>query len=158
MGKTDQKSRDRRLLAVRYTYNQMLDGATFSILINNLMDDEYDLGFKYSKSGAEKVVLAARNILREDFENDLPHLKEKILAQYYDIYTEAKNSSQYQSALKALENISKLTGLNEPEKKDVVIRSIDINFGFEEMEPIGFKTEEPEEIVEEEEKIEEIIL
>lgn len=142
MRKTKNKSSDRRLLAVRYTYNAMLEGATFSILLNNLMEDEYDLGYKYSKGGGEKVIAAARQILKEDFEKDLPHIREKIIAQYYDIFTVAKESSQYQSAIKALENITKIVGLNAPEQKEITLNNVMIEFGFEEPNPIGFKTEE----------------
>lgn len=141
MPKND-RSKDRKLLAAKHTYNAMLEGATFSILLNNLMEDEYGIGYNYSRGGAEKVIAAARKILRDDFEKDLPHIKEKMIAQYYDIYTEAKNSSQFQSAIKALENVAKMIGLNAPEQKEITLNNVVIDFAFEEPNPVGFKTEE----------------
>lgn len=141
MPKND-KSKDRKLIGAYHTQNAMLNGANHSVLLSNLMEDVYGIGYNYSKSGAEKVIAYARKILKEDFQYELPHLKEKIMAQYYDVYTDAKESGQYQSAIKALENITKLVGLNEPDRKEITLNNVVIDFAFEEPNPIGFKTEE----------------
>ena len=130
----DVKSKERLIAAVRHTYNAMLDGGTFTLLVNNLVDDVYELGFNYSKPGAVKVIKKAREILIEDFKRDLPEIKERLLAQYYDLYTESKQVGQYQASIKCLENIAKLVGANAPEEKKVTLENLTIDFGFNEDE------------------------
>lgn len=128
----DKKSVDRKREAVKRVINDMLNGATNSVLTEKLMNDDYELDFKYTKNGAQHITKEARRILRKDFETERAELRERIFAMYMDVYTEAKEIGQHQSALKALENICKLTGVNEPDKQEVTLNDVVIDFKFDE--------------------------
>lgn len=132
MIKKDRQSKDRKRAAIRHTINAVLDGATYSVLANNLEEDVYNLNYNYSPMGARKIIREARAIVKEDFKKELPELRERLLSMLLDVYTESKGSGQYQSSLKALEQICKLTGINEPDKQEVTFKDITIDFGFNE--------------------------
>lgn len=128
----DKKSVDRKREAVRRVINDMLNGATNSVLTDKLMNDDYNLGFNYTKNGAQHITKEARRILRKDFEEERAELRERLFNMFLDVYTEAKEIGQHQSALKALEDICKLTGVNEPDKQEVTLNDIIIDFKFDE--------------------------
>lgn len=127
------KNQVRKEMAIRHTVNAILDGATYSILIANLMEDEYGLDYKYTRGHSERIIKQARELIRKDTEEQIPHLKEDMIARFLDIYTDAKTVGDRMNALKALEHINKLCGLYQDKLKvDADIKQeVIIDFGYD---------------------------
>lgn len=152
MGKTKKKGDTmcQKNIAINYILNDFLMGAVNSVILQKLAFDEYGIGRKYPQKRGEELIREAREIMRADFQAERDDIREKLYNQLYDVYTSCREQNNHASALQALKQISALTGADEPEKKDVMIKSIDINFGFEEMAPIGFNTNEEDDEEDEE--------
>lgn len=119
-----------RAETVNKVYNDICEGATYSNIMQKLMNDGYGVNFKYTKLSAEKVILAARRIIRQDFEEDRKELKARLYVAIQDVFNECREWGDRGNALKALEQIARLVGLNEPDKIDMKVQQVDINFGL----------------------------
>lgn len=117
---------------VNHLYNDMCDGCTYSNMMNKLMNDYYNVGHKYSESRADTLISEARRLIRKDFEEDRQEIKARLYIAIQDVFNECREANDRSNALKALDQISKLLGLNEPDKIDMKIQNIDINFGLDE--------------------------
>lgn len=116
---------------VNHIYNDICNGATYTNCLNKLMNDDYEVGHKYSESRADKLIQMARKLIRQDFEEDRKEIKARLYVAIQDVFNECREANDRSNALKALEQISKLLGLNEPDKIDMRLQNIDIDFGFE---------------------------
>lgn len=127
------KNQVRKEMAIRHTVNAILAGATYSILVANLMEDEYGLDYKYTRGHSERIIKQARELIRKDTEEQLPHLKEDMLARMLDVYTEARDMGDRMNALKALDQINKMFGMyQEKLKVDADIKQeVIIDFGYD---------------------------
>lgn len=116
-------------------YNDILNGATYSVLINKIVNAEYEgcNGFKYTKKSAESIVGRVKQTIREDYKQDREELKERLSTMLFDVYTEAREMGDRQAALKAVEQIAKMTGVNEAQKMEVS-QKVTIDFGFDDKE------------------------
>lgn len=115
---------------VNHIYNDICNGATYTNCLNKLMNDDYEVGHKYSESRADKLIQMARKLIRQDFEEDRKEIKARLYVAIQDVFNECRESNDRSNALKALDQISKLLGLNEPDKIDMRLQNVDINFGF----------------------------
>lgn len=132
--KLKDKNTTRREEVYKHVYNDICNGALYSNLIDRLMEDYYNIGFKYSRHTAVDIISNVRRMLRKDFEEVKTQLREQLLAQLYDVYNEARAKEDRQSALAALKQIAKLTGADEAERFKVecdIFGNIDIAFGFD---------------------------
>lgn len=131
--KGENKDKGRHHLAVRNVINDILNGATYSVLKAKLMEDEYGLGYKYSKGQVDRIVREARDVIKKDTEEQLPYLKEDMLARMLDVYTEARDMGDRMNALKALDQINKMFGMyQEKLKVDADIKQeVIIDFGYD---------------------------
>lgn len=125
------RQRDIKREAIKCILNDFLQGATNSVIVEKLTNDDYNIGFKYTKYSAIKLIIEARKILQIDFNNEVAGMKERIFNMILDTYTDARELHNHQSALKAIEMINKMFGLNEPEKQEMTLKSTVIDFGFE---------------------------
>jgi hypothetical protein len=116
---------------VNHIYNDICNGATYTNCLNKLMNDDYEVGHKYSESRADKLIQMARKLIRQDFEEDRKEIKARLYVAIQDVFNECREANDRSNALKCLEQISKLLGLNEPDKIDMRLQNIDIDFGFE---------------------------
>ena len=116
---------------VTHIYNDICNGATYTNCLNKLMNDDYEVGHKYSESRADKLIQMARKLIRQDFEEDRKEIKARLYVAIQDVFNECREANDRSNALKALDQISKLLGLNEPDKIDMRLQNVDINFGFE---------------------------
>lgn len=116
---------------VNHIYNDICNGATYTNCLNKLMNDDYEVGHKYSESRADKLIQMARKLIRQDFEEDRKEIKARLYVAIQDVFNECREANDRSNALKALDQISKLLGLNEPDKIDMRLQNVDINFGFE---------------------------
>lgn len=114
---------------VNHIYNDICNGATYTNCLNKLMNDDYEVGHKYSESRADKLIQMARKLIRQDFEEDRKEIKARLYVAIQDVFNECRESNDRSNALKALDQISKLLGLNEPDKIDMRLQNVDINFG-----------------------------
>lgn len=117
---------------VNHLYNDMCDGCTYSNMMNKLMNDYYNVGHKYSESRADALISEARRLIRKDFENDRQEIKARLYIAIQDVFNECREANDRSNAIKCLDQISKLLGLNEPDKIDMRLQNVDINFGFNE--------------------------
>ena len=113
--------------------NDILAGATYSVMMDKLLNDKYDIGYKYSKAQAERAIYQARDIIRKDFQESMPHLLDDTVSRLLDIYTSAREINDNANAIKALQEIGKLSGLYvDKVKLDANIdNNVTINFGFD---------------------------
>lgn len=125
------KSHTRMMMAIRHTVNTILDGGMYSVLISKLMEDDYGLGHCYSQAQAERIVRAAREMIRKDTEEQLPSLRDDMISRFLDIYTECREIGDRMNALKALEHINKICGLYQDKVKVDCDISGDININFD---------------------------
>lgn len=131
--KGENKDKGRHHLAVRNVINDILNGATYSVLKAKLMEDAYELGYKYSKGQVDRIVREARDVIKKDTEEQMPTLKEDMLARMLDVYTEARDMGDRMNALKALDQINKMFGMyQEKLKVDADIKQeVIIDFGYD---------------------------
>lgn len=124
-------SKHRRMLARHSVLNDMLNGATRSIAIDKLQNDGYSLGYNFSYETAKDIYEEAMRQIKKDFEAERSWIKDSLLSKWMDIYTDARERVDLTNANKALDYIAKMTGAYEPEKAEISIKQIDIDFGLE---------------------------
>lgn len=98
-------------------YRDVINGIPQSIIEEKLKNDEYGVGKKYESDNLKFILLSVKRMIMSDFENEKPLLKQKLYAQINDVYQDAKTAKDRANALKSIELIMKLTGLNEPNKQ-----------------------------------------
>lgn len=117
---------------INHIYNDICNGATYTNCLKKLMNDDYEVGHCYSESRADRLISEAKKLIRKDFEEDRKEIKGRLYVALQDVFNECREWNDRGNALRALEQISKLLGLNEPEKVDMRLQNVDINFGFDE--------------------------
>lgn len=123
----------KRIEAVKNVINDILEGGTYSVLLEKLQKDYYNIDKKYTKSNAESIVKEARAVIKKDFDDYVGNAKEQIWNKALDLYTECKEVGDRATALKALQYVAKLTGIEDIQKVDMNINgNIEIDFGFDE--------------------------
>lgn len=105
------RSQSRKMLAVKNIYNDFLAGATYSNVRDKLMNDDYNLGFKYSDKSTTYIIHEAYQMIRDDFAKDREFLQAKLVATCNDVLGEAVKDNNGKLALEAVDRIAKLGGL-----------------------------------------------
>lgn len=132
--KINEQTKIRRETIIKLLYNDICQGAMYSNMMDKLMNDGYGVNFNYSEATAKNLITDVRNIIKKDFAEAKPQIREQLLMQLYDTYTECREVGDRMSALNALKQISKLTGADEAEKFAVdcnLFGDINIEFGFD---------------------------
>lgn len=121
-------SKTRHEEAVRQVINDLLSGATYSVLFIKLTEDGYGLDYCYSNSMAQKIITQARKRLREDYKEALPQFREQLTHILLDIVTEAREMGDRGNAIKAVQEVAKLVGAYEPTKVEAKVENYVIDF------------------------------
>lgn len=126
----EDKSSIRKELAIRNVVNDLMDGGVYSVIKQKLMEDEYEIGKKYSEGTAKGIIKFARARIKQDFEEQLPDIRASLTNMLYDLFTEAKDMGDRMNAIKCLQEIAKLTGAYTPEQKEVTVKEMTIDFNL----------------------------
>lgn len=126
----EDKSSIRKELAIRNVVNDLMDGGVYSVIKEKLMEDEYGIGKKYTEGTAKGIIKFARKRIKDDFEEQLPDIRASLTNMLYDLFTEAKDMGDRMNAIKCIQEIAKLTGAYEAEKKDITIKDLTIDFNL----------------------------
>lgn len=126
----EDKSSIRKELAIRNVINDLMDGGVYSVIKQKLMEDEYGIGKKYSEGTAKGIIKFARKRIKDDFEEQLPDIRASLTSMLLDLFTEAKDMGDRMNAIKCIQEIAKLTGAYEAEKKDITIKDLTIDFNL----------------------------
>ena len=105
------RSQVRRMMAVKSIYNDFLQGATYSNVRDKLINDDYNLGFKYADKSTQDIIHEAYDMIRDDFAKDREYLQAKLVATCNDVLGEAVKDNNGKLALEAVDRIAKLGGL-----------------------------------------------
>lgn len=127
-------SKMRHEQAIRCAVNDILNGALYSNITQRLVEDEYNLDYNYSEREAQRIVREARKRMKEDYQEVVPHMRELLTSMCMDILTDARESGDNSNALKAIQEVAKLTGAYEPIKTENKVKVINIDFGLEDDE------------------------
>lgn len=127
------KNTDRHNEAVKMVINDILLGATYSVLFAKLRGDLYGLDYKYSKTQSEKIIRDARKVIQDDIMEQMPSLVNDNINRLLDIFTECREMGDRLGAMKAVEIINKMAGITTDRLKvDANIKQeITIDFGYD---------------------------
>lgn len=109
--KVGTRSQARRMLAIKNVYNDFCQGATYSNVMDKLMNDDYGIGFKYTDKSTPGIIHEAYQMIRDDFAKDRESLQAKLIATCNDILGNAVKDNNGKLALEAVDRIAKLGGL-----------------------------------------------
>lgn len=130
--KYTRRSGIRRLEARKHVINDLLSGGVYSVIIDKLVNDAYDIEYNYSVKSAQEIIKEARDVIKADYEEQRGQIKEQLIAILNDLLTECREYKDRNSAIKTVQEIAKLTGAYEPEKIEAKIdEDINIDFKFD---------------------------
>lgn len=115
----------------REIYKCIVRGETRDSIVNKIMTDYWGLGNAglKDKAIAEKYVAAVRKQMQKDWEEERKELKPVLVKSFQDIYNDCRNNNDRYNAISAMRELSKLTGMYEPEKIDLTMDGeIEISF------------------------------
>ena len=95
---------------MRHIINDILNGATYSVLKTKLVENNYGLE-PCTHCRAEKLIKQSHKIIRDDWKNERDVLRDNQLSRLLDTYTECRELGDKSSAIKALQEINRMTGL-----------------------------------------------
>lgn len=130
MSKEVKHSKLRKEMAVKYVVSGILNGMTYSQLLDSLMNDKYGLGIEYCRSYSNKIIYEARQQIKDDYKKYVPELKSILTSICFDIMQECRTKGDAKNALRTVDYIAKLSGAYEPDKIDVKVNDVVIDFGF----------------------------
>ena len=111
IGNSPQATAQRGRIATNRIIKCMAEGYTYREIEDMLQHDEMGLNFNYTPAMSRKMVHKAVDIIKKNCEEELPHLREKIINCYWDTYRNARESGDRGAAVKALNEVSKITGV-----------------------------------------------
>lgn len=117
--------------AIKHAYNDILQGATDSMVLNKLTEDFYEVGKAYTEGHARHVLAEAKQLIMQDMESELRDIRIGLMAKAYDTYTDAREHGDRTNAIAALNFISKITGALDPRYGQTNVQNITIDFHFE---------------------------
>lgn len=122
-----------RMLLIRNIVNDILDGATRSVIVSKVKEDAYGIGRIYSEARVDQFIRKAREIIQQDTLEMIPTMRDDMINRLLDVYTDAKKKGDSNGALKALDQLSKVTGLYEQKLRveGHTTNEIIIDFGFD---------------------------
>ena len=125
-------------MVIRSLVNDILDGATLSVMVTKLTEGLYapnedaKKDYIYTKLYAHRLIKQARDRIKADTDEMIPSLREDALNRMLDVYTECRELGDRMNAIKALDNINKLMGLyeNKVNLQGTISKDITISFGL----------------------------
>ena len=133
--KVESRNAYRKAECVKLIYNDILNLAGYNTIKKKVMEDEYGLGYKYSKGCFDDMYSLAMDEIREDYKKQKENINEKLVAVINDIAYEARENGDSRSALKGVELLMKIFNVaQDNNKKTVEVQTpsstVKIKFGF----------------------------
>lgn len=109
-------------------YRDIMNGKMLTEIYQKIMHQEYD-NKKLSDRGANAVISTVKKRIRVDWQAESKELRENMLTRMLDLYTDCRANNDRKTAADVLKNITKVTGIDAPEKIDLNLEGeITINF------------------------------
>lgn len=114
----------------------ILLGKTRSQIIDKIQSNGYTHYGDCSNATANKLYNDAKNVIVDDMQETMPLMRNKVMNQLNDVYNDARNNNDRSNALKALDQINKMSGFYENKiSVDANVKTeIVIDFGFDDGE------------------------
>lgn len=109
-------------------YRDIMNGKMLTEIFQKIKHQEYG-NKKLTENGAMGVISTVKKRIREDWQAESKELRENMLTRMLDLYTDCRANNDRKTAADVLKNITKVTGIDAPEKIDLNLEGeITINF------------------------------
>ena len=144
MSKTKNTEKSNRKSAITdVAYNELMyrmasdiiEGANRETVVRKMKNDEYNMSFKtseYADNTILRMYKEAHRWLKVEQEGDKDELRNIFYERYLNLYKNSLQANDRTNALATRKEMTRMLGLNEPEKLNIKEdRKIIIDFGFE---------------------------
>lgn len=109
--------------AINKVWKDLINGKTKYEILRKIQSNaykipEYDTS-ALSKSQQYNIINKAYQLCKVELEQQREEMKATMYNRYLAVYEDAVDNSDRANAIKALDSISKLSGINEPDKLDI---------------------------------------
>ena len=115
--------------------SDIIEGANRETVVRKMKNNEYNMSFKtsdYADNTIMKIYKEAHRWLKVEQEGDKDQLRNVFYERYLNLYKNSLQANDRTNALATLKEMTRMLGLNEPEKLNIKEdRRIIIDFGFE---------------------------
>lgn len=115
--------------------SDIIEGASRQTVIKKMKDNGYNMSFNtsdYTDNTIIKMYKEAHRWLKVEQEGDKDQLRNVFYERYLNLYKNSLQANDRTNALATLKEMTRMLGLNEPEKLNIKEdRRIIIDFGFE---------------------------
>lgn len=115
--------------------SDIIEGASRGTVVRKMKNNEYNMSFKtseYADNTIIKMYKEAHRWLKVEQEGDKDQLRNVFYERYLNLYKTSLQANDRTNALATLKEMTRMLGLNEPEKLNIKEdRRIIIDFGFE---------------------------
>lgn len=134
-GKGTREKREvaRRLLIDEVTVD-LVNGVPKSDILTKLQDGIYEhvTSPTMSMVTSYRVYNAAMAKIRQDSEDSIAEKRELLWSRYENLYRESLELGNHMNARACLSDMARIFGLQAPEQKEVTLKNIEVDFGFDE--------------------------
>lgn len=115
--------------------SDIIEGANRETVVRKMKNNEYNMSFKtsdYADNTIIKMYKEAHRWLKVEQDGDKDQLRNVFYERYLNLYKNSLQANDRTNALATLKEMTRMLGLNEPEKLNIKEdRRIIIDFGFE---------------------------
>lgn len=115
--------------------SDIIEGASRGTVVRKMKNNEYNMSFKtseYADNTIIKMYKEAHRWLKVEQDGDKDQLRNVFYERYLNLYKNSLQANDRTNALATLKEMTRMLGLNEPEKLNIKEdRRIIIDFGFE---------------------------
>lgn len=115
--------------------SDIIEGANREYVVRKMKNNEYNMSFKtseYADNTIIKMYKEAHRWLKVEQDGDKDQLRNVFYERYLNLYKNSLQANDRTNALATLKEMTRMLGLNEPEKLNIKEdRRIIIDFGFE---------------------------
>lgn len=115
--------------------SDIIEGANREFVVRKMKNNEYNMSFKtseYADNTIIKMYKEAHRWLKVEQDGDKDQLRNVFYERYLNLYKNSLQANDRTNALATLKEMTRMLGLNEPEKLNIKEdRRIIIDFGFD---------------------------
>ena len=115
--------------------SDIIEGANREFVVRKMKNNEYNMSFKtseYADNTIIKMYKEAHRWLKVEQDGDKDQLRNVFYERYLNLYKNSLQANDRTNALATLKEMTRMLGLNEPDKLNIKEdRRIIIDFGFE---------------------------
>lgn len=115
--------------------SDIIEGANRETVVRKMKNNEYNMSFKtseYADNTIVKMYKEAHRWLKVEQDGDKDQLRNVFYERYLNLYKNSLQANDRTNALATLKEMTRMLGLNEPEKLNIKEdKKIIIDFGFE---------------------------